>query len=111
MRAELYHPLRFDLPRVVHYTAGTLMGLVTLDSRNLDYSRSQEFCRLLEDGEILFFPRSPIQLADEDISFPVGPKAGQGWLSEEHRLQTTKETWLAARPAHLHKTPGACSKS
>ena len=74
MRAELYHPLRFDLPRVVHYTAGTLMGLVTLDSRNLDYSRSQEFCRLLEDGEILFFPRSPIQLADEDISFLLDQK-------------------------------------
>ncbi len=50
------------------------MGLVTLDSFNLDYSRSREFCRLLEDGEILFFPRSPILLPDEDISFLLRQK-------------------------------------
>ena len=50
------------------------MGLVTLDSRNLDYSRSQEFCRLLEDGEILFFPCSPIQLPQEDIRFLLDQK-------------------------------------
>ena len=50
------------------------MGLVTLDSLNLDYSRSQEFCRLLEDGEILFFPLSPILLVDEDIRFLLNQK-------------------------------------
>ena len=50
------------------------MGLVTLDSHNLDYSRSQEFCRLLEDGEVLFFARSPIQLPDEDIRFLLDQK-------------------------------------
>ena len=50
------------------------MGLVTLDSRSLDYSRSQEFCRLLEDGEVLFFPCSPIQLPEEDTRFLLDQK-------------------------------------
>ena len=50
------------------------MGLVTLDSDNLDCSRSHEFCRLLEDGQILFFPRSPILLPEQDVLFLLGQK-------------------------------------
>jgi len=45
------------------------MGIVTLDFQNLDLSCSEELCRLLENGEILYFPRSPLQLPDKDIDF------------------------------------------
>ena len=45
------------------------MGIVTLDFQNLDLSCSEELCRLLENGEILYFPKSPLQIPDKDIDF------------------------------------------
>ena len=75
------------------------MGLVTLDADNLDYSRSQEFCRLLEDGEILFFPRSPILLPDQDIRFLLDQKQVQAGYRKNIAYKPQKNVVTGAASA------------
>lgn len=49
------------------------MGMVTITESSLSQpdaaERSQAYCRQLEEGNILFFPVSPVSLAPEDVGF------------------------------------------
>lgn len=56
----------------------TPMGRVTLDTPQLDSLHSTELCHLLEEGQILFFPRSPVQLPAADIEFLLNRRQAAG---------------------------------
>jgi hypothetical protein len=48
------------------------MSLVTLTATEGPPEQHREWCERLEQGAILFFPKSPIALADEDLQFLRG---------------------------------------
>ncbi len=76
------------------------MGMVTLQSQNLQPSRSQELCRLLENGEVLYFPRSPSLLPQEDIQF----------LLEQRQVKAGYRKNIAYKPER-HIVSGLAGKS
>jgi hypothetical protein len=53
-----------------------LMPLVTIDLESIhsveDSDQARAWCQQLEAGEILFFPRTPIEIAPEDLAFLLG---------------------------------------
>ncbi len=50
------------------------MSLVTIDQSGFDAAQGREWCVQLEKGDILYFPRTPIELDPEDISFLLGQR-------------------------------------
>lgn len=50
------------------------MSLVTIDPSGFNADQAREWCAQLEKGDILYFPRTPIELDPEDIPFLLGQR-------------------------------------